>query len=109
MQPELPMHRREPGGQATMPTGNEVHMAATRSKGRSSSRRSSSAKGGTSGGGSARRGGGGGGGGGRRNRGSGAGSKTTTDHEEIREWAEQRGARPSCVRGTGGRGDTGVL
>ncbi|HJT86597.1 MAG TPA: ferritin-like domain-containing protein [Bryobacteraceae bacterium] len=31
------------------------------------------------------------------------------DHEEIRQWAEERGAQPSCVRGTGGRGDTGMI
>ena len=36
-------------------------------------------------------------------------SKTTTDHEEIRRWVEARGGRPACVRGTGGRGDTGML
>lgn len=38
-----------------------------------------------------------------------AGSKTTTDREEIRKWAEERGAQPSCVRGTGGKGDIGML
>jgi hypothetical protein len=32
-----------------------------------------------------------------------------TDHEEIRQWAEERGATPSCVRGTGGKGDTGMI
>jgi hypothetical protein len=36
-------------------------------------------------------------------------SQTTTDHEEIRQWAESRGGHPACVRGTGGRGDTGML
>ncbi|HLG97600.1 MAG TPA: hypothetical protein VKX49_14900 [Bryobacteraceae bacterium] len=36
-------------------------------------------------------------------------SKTTTDHEEIRRWAEDRGAQPACVRGTGARGDIGML
>jgi hypothetical protein len=36
-------------------------------------------------------------------------AKTTTDHEEIRRWAESRGGRPSCVRGTGGGGDVGML
>ena len=36
-------------------------------------------------------------------------SNTTTDHDEIREWAEQRQGTPACVRGTGGRGDVGVL
>jgi hypothetical protein len=33
----------------------------------------------------------------------------TTDHEFIRQWAEARRAKPTCVRGTGGGGDTGVL
>ena len=32
-----------------------------------------------------------------------------TDHDEIRQWAEQRGAQPACVKGTGGRGDTGMI
>ena len=36
-------------------------------------------------------------------------SRTTTDHETIRRWAEERGARPACVRGTGGKGDIGML
>ncbi|HWE49782.1 MAG TPA: hypothetical protein VG273_08340 [Bryobacteraceae bacterium] len=36
-------------------------------------------------------------------------SQTTTDHEEIRKWAEDRGAKPACVRGTGGEGDAGML
>jgi hypothetical protein len=31
------------------------------------------------------------------------------EHEEIRRWAEDRGAVPTCVRGTGGRGDTGMI
>jgi hypothetical protein len=31
----------------------------------------------------------------------------TTDHEEIRRWAEERGGQPARVRGTGP--DTGVL
>jgi hypothetical protein len=38
-----------------------------------------------------------------------ASAKTTTDHDKIRQWAEQRGAKPTCVLGTGGGGDTGVL
>jgi anaerobic selenocysteine-containing dehydrogenase len=34
----------------------------------------------------------------------------TSDHEEIRRWAEERGARPACVRGTEGkRGDSCLL
>ncbi len=36
-------------------------------------------------------------------------SRTLTDHNEIRNWAEERGARPSCVRGTGIEGDIGML
>jgi ferritin-like metal-binding protein YciE len=32
-----------------------------------------------------------------------------TDHEEIRRWAEDRNAKPACVRGTGGGGDTGMI
>jgi hypothetical protein len=37
--------------------------------------------------------------------------KTTTDHEEIRRWAEQRGGVPASVRGTGRgkRDETGIL
>jgi ferritin-like metal-binding protein YciE len=46
----------------------------------------------------------------RSNRGGGEhGAKTTTDHEEIRRWAEERGAEPACVKGTGGKGDIGML
>ena len=37
------------------------------------------------------------------------GSQTTTDRDEIIAWAEARGAKPSCVRGTGGKGDIGML
>ena len=37
------------------------------------------------------------------------GSHVLTDHEEIQQWAEERGAHPSCVRGTGKKGDIGVL
>jgi hypothetical protein len=40
---------------------------------------------------------------------SSASSQTTTDHEQIRQWAEARGGKPSCVRGTGGKGDVGLL
>lgn len=36
-------------------------------------------------------------------------AKTTTDHEEIQRWAEERGAKPSCVRGTGGEDDIGMI
>lgn len=33
----------------------------------------------------------------------------TADHEFIRRWAEERRATPSCVRGTGGGEDIGML
>lgn len=36
----------------------------------------------------------------RRTRVSGA-AKATTDHAEIREWAEEKGATPAIVKGTG--------
>lgn len=32
-------------------------------------------------------------------------SKTTTDHDEIRKWAEERGAVPAAVGGTGDEPD----
>src|SRR2546425_914845 len=31
------------------------------------------------------------------------GSRTTTDRDTIVEWAQARGAKPSCVKGTGGK------
>ena len=34
-------------------------------------------------------------------------STATTDHEEIRQWAEERGATPA--RGTGGKGEAGMI
>ena len=40
---------------------------------------------------------------------AGGAAKRTTSHEFIRRWAEDRGGKPACVRGTGGRGDTGML
>lgn len=42
-------------------------------------------------------------------RNAGGSAHPLTDHEEIRQWAEERGAQPTCVRGTGGRGDTGMI
>lgn len=36
-------------------------------------------------------------------------SKTTTDRDEIRRWAEAHGGKPACVAGTGGKGDPGML
>jgi ferritin-like metal-binding protein YciE len=80
------------------------------SRGRSAGRSSASAKGRSSANGRAAtntRGAKGGGGG---NAGRGRGSaRPLTEHDEIRQWAEERGANPACVRGTGGRGDTGMI
>jgi hypothetical protein len=36
-------------------------------------------------------------------------SKVTVDHDEIKHWAEERGAAPACVKGTGGGGDVGMI
>src|SRR5688572_20688274 len=47
-------------------------------------------------------------GGGRNSGGSGS-ARPLTDREQIRQWAESRGAKPTCVRGTGGGGDTGMI
>jgi hypothetical protein len=33
----------------------------------------------------------------------------STDHDEIRRWAEERGAKPACVRGTGSKQDVGMI
>lgn len=36
-------------------------------------------------------------------------SKVTTKHEEIKNWAEDRGAKPSKVKGTGSKNDPGLV
>jgi hypothetical protein len=37
-------------------------------------------------------------------------SETTTDHDKIRAWAEERGGRPATVKGTeSGGDDAGIL
>jgi hypothetical protein len=36
-------------------------------------------------------------------------SNVTTDHKQIRRWAEERKARPASVENTGGKGDPGLL
>ncbi|SKB85820.1 hypothetical protein [Dyadobacter psychrophilus] len=37
-------------------------------------------------------------------------SNTTTNHDEIRAWVEQRGGKPAMVKGTGKKkADTGIL
>jgi hypothetical protein len=38
-----------------------------------------------------------------------ASSRPLTDHNEIRRWAEERGAHPACVRGTGDGDDVGMI
>jgi hypothetical protein len=34
---------------------------------------------------------------------------TTTDHDTIRKWAEERDGRPASVAGTGSKGEPGIL
>ncbi|HVL38631.1 MAG TPA: hypothetical protein VM328_04485 [Fimbriimonadaceae bacterium] len=34
-----------------------------------------------------------------------ASAKSTTNHEEIRKWAEERGGKPACVKRTGAKAD----
>ena len=36
-------------------------------------------------------------------------TRTTTDHEQIRRWVEERGGRPARVKGTAVKGSSGVL
>jgi hypothetical protein len=36
-------------------------------------------------------------------------SRVTTDHDEIRTWAEERGAKPAAVKSTGGDDDVGII
>jgi hypothetical protein len=36
-------------------------------------------------------------------------AKTTTDHDEIRTWAESRGGRPTAVASTHDGKDTGII
>jgi len=38
-----------------------------------------------------------------------ASAEPVTDHRRIREWAQERGAKPACVKGTGGKSDTGMI
>ncbi len=48
-----------------------------------------------------------------RGSGNAGGSKLShmlTDHDEIKQWAEERGAHPACVKGTGRKkNDTGMI
>ena len=36
-------------------------------------------------------------------------AKTTTNHEQIRKWVEERGGHPARVKGTDEKGGSGVL
>jgi rubrerythrin len=36
-------------------------------------------------------------------------AKTTTDHEQIKQWVEERGGHPARVAGTAVEGSSGVL
>ena len=36
-------------------------------------------------------------------------AKTTTNHDEIRRWVEDRGGRPAAVTATGSGDDPGIL
>lgn len=36
-------------------------------------------------------------------------SRTTTDHDTIRKWAEARGGKPASVKNTEGKDDPGLL
>lgn len=36
-------------------------------------------------------------------------SRKTTDHDEIRRWAEERGGRPATVKGTERGDEAGIL
>jgi hypothetical protein len=40
---------------------------------------------------------------------SSSSARQLNDHDEIREWAEERGGKPACVRGTGGGDDVGMI
>lgn len=36
-------------------------------------------------------------------------SRVITNHDEIRQWAEERGAKPSTVKRTSGEDDVGII
>lgn len=85
-------------------SGSSSRSSSSSSKSSSSSSRSSKSGGSKSAGKSSARSGGSS----RSGNGSSSGN-VTTDHEEIRRWVEERGGHPACVRGTGNKGDTGLL
>lgn len=36
-------------------------------------------------------------------------AKTTTDHEQIKQWVEERGGHPARIKGTAEKGSSGVI
>jgi hypothetical protein len=36
-------------------------------------------------------------------------AKSTTDHQKIRSWVEERGGKPAAVKGSGSDDDPGIL
>jgi hypothetical protein len=89
---------RRPGAGKTA-GGNRGNAGRAAAKGRTTGRSPSGRSGKSAGGGRARSGTGGG----------TRSSQATVDHNQIRQWAEGRGGQPSCVRGTGGGDDVGML
>ena len=45
----------------------------------------------------------------RTSRKSGGGAQTTTDHEQIRTWAEEHGGRPAAVARTHSASEVGII
>ena len=86
--------------------GAKKKVAAQRNSGGSASKSGGARSGG---GGSQKRASSSSSSGGRSGGGSSASSRVLTDVEEIRAWAEERQAKPTCVRGTGDKGDIGIL
>lgn len=84
------------------PAAKKAAKKASKRGGSGSAPKSVSRQGGASKGASSR-------GSGAASGGSSASSIVSTDHDEIREWAEARGAKPAAVKGTGKKGDTGLL
>jgi hypothetical protein len=89
---------RSTGGRSDQ--SRKTARGAARASGRSGDGGGSAGRSSKSAGGSRARSGGGGG---------SRSSQATIDHEQIRQWAEERGGQPSCVRGTGGGDDVGML
>jgi len=100
--------QQEQGGEGS---GRGKSRAGSKSSGAAQSRGSAQTRGGSQTRGRSQANGSGQGGGSRRGsqRNGGGSAQPLTDHEEIRRWAEERGGTPACVRGTGDRGDIGML